>query len=212
MPRKPRRPVRRQLKRKSKTREPYDRVLIVTEGEKTEPFYLRELVNNYRLSTANIEVIGAGAGPDTVVERAKELRNRERQRGEKFDQVYCVFDRNRHPGFAGASSRARHLGLRLARSWPCFEYWLLLHFEYVRKPFTGSGKQSDCDNCVRVLRQHIAGYAKATPGVFRLLKNKIESAKERARRARADARSTGADDPSTEMHDLVEYLQYIKNP
>lgn len=208
----PRRPPRRQLKRVSKTREPYDRVLIVTEGEKTEPLYIGELVSHYRLSTANIKVTGVGAGPDTVVEIAKELRNRERREGERYDRVYCLFDRNRHPSFQGASSRARQLGLRLARSWPCFEYWLLLHFEYARKPFTGSGRRSDCDNCIRALRKHIGDYEKATRGVFLLLKNKLEVAKSNARKARTDARYTGTDDPSTEMHGLVNYLQNIKNP
>ena len=212
MPKKPRRPPRRHLKRESKTREPYDRVLIVTEGKKTEPLYFGELVSHYRLSMANIEVIGVGAGPDAVVETAKDLRNRERREGEKFDRVYCIFDRNRHPQFASASIRARHLGLRLARSWPCFEYWLLLHFEYVRRPFTGAGGRSDCDNCIRALRRHIDGYEKATPGVFLFLRNKLEAAKLNARNAKKDARSTGTDDPSTEMHELVHYLQNIKNP
>ena len=211
MPRKPRRPPRRQLKRKSKIREPYDRVLIVTEGEKTEPLYFEELVSHYRLSTANIELVGVGAEPDAVVEIARELRNQEIQNGDKFDRVYCIFDRNRHPNFANASNRARQLRLRLARSWPCFEYWLLLHFEYVRSPFTGSGGRSDCDNCIRALRKHIGDYEKATPGLFRLLENKLDAAKSNARTAKQDARSTGTNDPSTEMHELVEYLQNIKN-
>ena len=80
-------------------REPYDRVLIVCEGERTEPHYLRDVMDRHRLSTANVEVIGHGADPRTVVREAKKKRDRERRRGEKYDRVYCVFDRDEHTIF-----------------------------------------------------------------------------------------------------------------
>ncbi len=43
------------LKRRGPKKQPYDRVLIVCEGAKTEPTYFRELCDHYQLSTANIE-------------------------------------------------------------------------------------------------------------------------------------------------------------
>ena len=51
-------------RRKPRVREPYDRVLIVTEGEKTEPLYFRELVSTYRINTANVEVTPSTSGSD----------------------------------------------------------------------------------------------------------------------------------------------------
>ena len=41
-------------------RESYDRVLIVCEGKKTEPSYFGDLLTHYRLSMANIEIVGSG--------------------------------------------------------------------------------------------------------------------------------------------------------
>ena len=42
------------LERRKAKRESYDKVLIVCEGEKTEPNYFNELINFYKLNTANV--------------------------------------------------------------------------------------------------------------------------------------------------------------
>jgi hypothetical protein len=47
---------RAQLERKQNQRASYDRVLIVSEGSKTEPLYFKEIKNAHRLQTANVEV------------------------------------------------------------------------------------------------------------------------------------------------------------
>ena len=53
------------LARKKARRSAYDCVLIVCEGEKTEPFYLRKLVDSLKLNTANVEVDGdSGSSPE----------------------------------------------------------------------------------------------------------------------------------------------------
>ena len=64
-----------QLERKLNKRPSYDRILIVCEGSKTEPFYLKEIRQTYRLHTANVEVrpCQLGTAPIQVVQYAKEL-------------------------------------------------------------------------------------------------------------------------------------------
>ena len=206
----PRRKPRSSPGRRGAKRESYDRVLIVCEGTRTEPLYFRELAYHYRLGTANIVVVGSGADPHTVVREAKQLRQREERQGERYDTVYCVFDHDEHAAFGGASDDAATSGLKLARSWPCFEFWLLLHFVYSRSPYTREGGRSPCDNCIRDLRMHLPGYEKAAPGMFRGLEDRLEDAKCSAERAIADAKTTSEHNPSTEVHELVGYLQSIK--
>ena len=68
----------RQLRRKSAKearRAPYARVLIVTEGRKTEPLYLEEIRAAYRLHSANVEVQPGqlGTAPIQVVRYARQL-------------------------------------------------------------------------------------------------------------------------------------------
>ena len=84
---------KRDLKRKQAKRAPYDKVLIVCEGEKTEPNYFLELRDHYRLHTANIEICSdCGSAPINVVERAKQIYRHEHRTGMPVDRVYCVFE------------------------------------------------------------------------------------------------------------------------
>lgn len=207
--RKPRR--QDQLRRKGPKREPYDRVLIVCEGSKTEPWYFQALKNQYRLSTANVEIYASGSDPSSLVNKAKSLRDDEKRRGDRYDLVYCVFDRDEHAHFDAASDKACFAELKLARSWPCFEFWLLLHFTYHRRPYAPSGNRTAAENCVRELRQHLPDYTKGNAGVFEALEDQMEIAKSNAGRALLDVKATGRCYPSTEVHYLVAYLQALKS-
>lgn len=202
-----RRKPRADVGRRSASREPHERVLIVCEGERTEPAYLRDLVDCCRAGTAGVEVEGCGWDPHKVVRPAKTRQNREKRRGERYDEVYCVFDRDEHPNFNDASRDAETNGLRLARSWPCFEFWFLLHFEYSRRPYGSGSGRSPCENRIEDLQQHLGEYAKAAEGMFERLEDRRETAMSNARRAMDDARKTGEYNPSTEVHELVEYLR-----
>lgn len=79
----------RSLKRRQARRSPYDMVLIVCEGEKTEPNYFRALINDLRLNTANIRISKntAGSSPRNVVDLAREVYKNEQD----YDAVFCVF-------------------------------------------------------------------------------------------------------------------------
>ena len=47
---------RKQLERKQNQRASYDRILIVSEGSKTEPLYFIEIQKEHKLHTANVQV------------------------------------------------------------------------------------------------------------------------------------------------------------
>jgi hypothetical protein len=66
---------RQQLERKLGRRGSYDRILIVSEGSKTEPNYFEEIRTAYRLQTTNVAVQPSKSGtePIQVVQYAKEL-------------------------------------------------------------------------------------------------------------------------------------------
>jgi len=46
------------LARSRARRAPYPKVLIVCEGEKTEPYYFKSLKDQYSLNSANVEICG----------------------------------------------------------------------------------------------------------------------------------------------------------
>jgi hypothetical protein len=69
------------LRRDAEKREAYDRVLIVCEGGKTEPKYLQELRDAFRLSAANIRIVGdeCGSSPRSVVDYALKTYRKEKE-------------------------------------------------------------------------------------------------------------------------------------
>src|SRR5271156_3507691 len=122
------------LRRRRPFREVKRRILIICEGEVTEPKYFNDLRH---LTRSLIELsIEPGGTPKTLVERAVDLKKaaaRDAKRGKdenlKFDVVWCVFDVDEHPYLAEAQQQARVNGIKVAVSNPCFELWALLHFQ-----------------------------------------------------------------------------------
>ena len=198
----------RSVKRRPSRRSPQKRVLVVCEGEYTEPRYFEALRNRLRLNTLVVKAT-KGVDPRTLVDIARDEDRREKRNGERFDFVYCVFDRNSHPQFEEASNTARTRGFKLARSWPCFEFWLLLHFDFVRAPYARSGGRSQCDACIRDLRKHLPGYSKGDQTTFDNLWPLLEAAIANGYKAAADAADTNERNPSTEVHELVVHLRNL---
>ena len=69
---------------------------------------------------------------------------------------------------------------------------------------------SAAQNCVDEVSGLLPEYAKAAPGIFHKLENRLERAKADAARALADAEATDELNPSTEIHELVGCLQLLK--
>ena len=51
-----------------------------------------------------------------------------------MDEVWAVFDRDEHPRFDEAIDTCSGSSVRVARSNPCFEVWLILHFVAYNRP------------------------------------------------------------------------------
>lgn len=204
------------LERSGPRRAPYDKVLIVCEGSKTEPNYFQELIDHHEINTANVRVDGTcGSDPMSVVNHAIQLYREEKDKGDSYDRVYCVIDRDAHERFDEAVSKLaaqKPTDVFYATvSIPCFEYWLLLHFFYTRAAFTSVGKASMGDAALAALKTYWPEYGKGSAGTFAHLQGQLAFAKENAKRGLEDAQRTASDNPSTNVHELVEYLQNIKN-
>ena len=201
--------------RRIPTRRSRDRVLIVCEGRKTEPNYLREIVRDLGFTSADVEICGneCDSAPMDVVEYAL-LRFRE---DPDVDKVFCVFDKDTHETYAAAVDRIHSQEmpegktLEAIKSVPCFEYWVLLHFEFSTKPYAASGRRSPCANLIRDLKQHFPAYEKGTRGLYQGINDKTDTAITHARAALAHAKQAGTDNPTTEMHLLVECVRRLNS-
>ena len=199
--------------RRGPEREPYDVVLIVCEGAKTEPFYFEGLRRAWRLSSANIHVRSAGASdpPNLVAHALASLREG------GYDRAFCVFDRDSHAGFHQAQERIAQSPegqdgrLRAVVSWPCFEVWILLHFVMTTGAFVAGGGRSACEQVIRQIARHLPGYAKGARDVFDALADRLEAALTHAERLEAHNLETGTENPATAVHTLVAYLKGLKS-
>ncbi len=95
-------------------------ILIVCEGENTEPSYFEQ----FRLTSAHIKPVGTGYNTSSLVNRAIQLAQEK-----VYNQVWCVFDRDQHNHFNQAIQLAEKNNFDVAYSNQAFEYWLILHFE-----------------------------------------------------------------------------------
>lgn len=201
-------------RRKEAVREPYDVVLIICEGEKTEPAYLKGMQSAYRLSSANITIVaGDGNDPVSIVMHAFEEH---RRADEIYDRVFCVFDRNGHANYRealdriAASAIGREGKLQAITSVPCFELWILLHFAFSTAPFVAAGGRSACDNVISAVRTQMPEYDKALPDVFERLQPQLDTALTNGGRLAQHNRETGSENPATKVHELVKYLRELK--
>lgn len=192
------------LKRRQAERKPYEKVLIVCEGKKTEVNYFNGLKDEYRLNT--VEVQGAGSNPKGIIQLAEQEFEKARKSGDPFDKVFCVFDKDTHNDYMQAiSTLGSRKNFEAIYSVPAFEYWLLLHFKYSTKPYNGA------DEIVRDLTEYISGYTKGQQDIFNTLQAKLDTAKKNAKRSLKQAKQNETDNPSTHVHKIVECLQNIKN-
>ena len=85
------------LVRQKRERARNKRYLIVCEGTKTEPHYLRELLDDLGIRPQMVRIApNDGVSPDRVVAHAEKLFEEDAVAGDAYDLVYCVFDRDRH--------------------------------------------------------------------------------------------------------------------
>jgi len=213
--------------RRNANRQPYDNVLIVCEGEKTEPYYFEDMRVCLELDSANIKVDGSsGSSPRSIVAYAKVLFDNERVRSGNYDCVFCVFDRDQHETFYEALSTIDSINTQLKqeayskknvfmaiRSIPAFEYWFLLHFTPSTKPYKPLENKSVGDQVIDDLKGYMPDYKKRQEGLYRYFneKNLISAAKAHSERIFKNSKKTGDVNPSSNVHELVEYLESLKN-
>lgn len=203
-------------KRREAFKEPRKSILIVCEGEKTEPIYFNALKDRLRMAMVDVEIVGEGAAPITVVNRAIALREDRKDIVRKsksltkteYEIIYCVIDvevPTPHESLANAVSKAKDNKLDVILSNPCFEYWYILHFRKTSAPFSRSRDAKSA------LRQQHPAYSESDTTIFNVVYPKtsdaIKHSKEVLKEQHNEAEDLSNCNPSTHVHKIAEYLQ-----
>lgn len=131
-------------------REPRRRLLVVCNGERTEPTYFRGLNEHLRNPAVRIKVKARVRAPEDLVRYARSIAP---EGSDEFDEVWCVVDSDEYD-LAPAAALAAKRKVGLAVSNPCFELWLLLHHQDCAAPLC------DARAALRQLTRRVPGYQK----------------------------------------------------
>ena len=200
------------LRRRVAFRAPKRTFLVFCEGARTEPDYIEALKREPAIrDSASVEIridrTASGAVPLTLVNAAAAARHRDSQEQGEIDEVWCLFDvewpRN-HPRLREAREKAKVSNVRLGISNPCFELWLVLHFEehtaWLDSAYAG-----------RLRRRHDRSSGKGLVGAEYMPRRAVAAKRARALAARhtRDGTEFPKDNPSSGMYLLLEAIEYF---
>jgi hypothetical protein len=187
-------------------------VLIVSQGEITEPCYIEALKRHWRRGA--VDVREHPKDPIALIEWADRETKRKARSGDKYDETWVVFDAERCPDpnvLAQAEAKARAANIQVAMSNPCFEVWLLLHFRYTHAPMV------DANAAIAQLQASMPHYAKdrraAERCIAELIKE-VETALTNAGQLRSfhqGSPAQGIPNPTTDVDLLVQAIRPPSN-
>ena len=185
-------------------------VLVICEDTKSGKRYLEDASLYFRVKVS-VEIIHCGkTDPKGIVKEAI-------SRQKKFDHIFCAIDRDTHQNFDEALILAKTAEkVDIIVSYPCFEFWLLLHFGYSRKPYAAAGKYSAADLLIKDLCTYpdLENYEKGKDlNIFNLLLGKrFDEARRIAPKVLTEAIASEEMNPSTRLHELLDFFEKLSLP
>lgn len=198
------------LRRRTAVRAPKRTFLAFCEGIRTEPEYIEALRQEPAVSdSASVEIridqTASGAVPLTLVDTAAEARDRYSQEQGEIDEVWCLFDVEwplNHPNLREAREKAKARNVNLAISNPCFELWLVLHFD------EGTAWLNS-DDAGTLRSRHDKSSGKGLEGSKYMPRRTVAAKRARALAAKhaGDVTEFPHDNPSSGMYLLLEAIE-----
>lgn len=143
-------------------------ILIVCEGEKTEPNYFKSITTTKYTDVMKVDVEGEGRSTVSLVQKAIEIRNKSVK---TYDRAWAVFDKDNFTDFNEAISLAKKNNIQSAWSNESFELWYCLHLNYLN---TGVPRSQYIDILEREIQKRTKNkgykYKKNDPDMYSLLK------------------------------------------
>lgn len=177
------------------------RILVVTEGTRTEPQYVEGLNSYLRNAgaTAVVKSVAVGKDPLKVVQKCIELRDKAETNDKDYDDCVCLVDVDQHDALSDAIELATQQSILVLVTNLKFEVWLRWHVEVKRSALS----TSQLDTLVEDL-----GLLKKKSLVSSFPFQAVHDACEIARQAdpSMDAGRIGPD-PSSSMPILVDLMQ-----
>ncbi len=194
------------------------RMLIVTEGKKTEPLNFeafKDKINKaYKGEYVTLEVYGLGENTVSLFNRAKELAQRS---ADGFTQVWVVYDKDSFPAsdfnaVPGMCYSASTEDTKYHAAWSneAFELWYLLHYDYADTALSRDAYEPKLT--ARLSEDGHGRYQKNRDDMYDILEDRITHAISNAERLEKanEGLSPVKSNPGTTVHHLVgELIPYV---
>lgn len=200
----------RKLERRRASRQGMSAILIICEGQETEPNYIEGLCESHRVNRAAVDLRRGDRATDPVslVRKARQIFERD----PTFDRVFVVCDGDGNVDDARklAAQRLRSkdrspLTVELIVSRPSIEFWLLLHFEYSSRPYRSAAE------AIEVLRGHLPIYDKSDRRIFEAVAPGLQQAIANTSRLTRELRAAGSASPDSDFAVLAEVLLAMRS-
>ena len=191
--------------------------LIMTEGTETEPNYFKGLVALIKetkkiegvvnvVELNDVEIQGVGRSTTELLKETEKYVSRSRN---IYQEIWLVFDKDDFKDFDDAIISAQKEGYKVAWSNECFEYWLLLHFQYLDTALTRAQLKEKLDD--KLKDTVLGGYSKSCDLWKVITKNEVQvairNAKKRMQSFYMDKSMKYSEyNPGTYVYALVEML------
>lgn len=194
-------------RRKRGQRPTRNKMLIICEGEKTEPMYFE----NYRTPQNNLDVIpipSSRKDVGSIVEFAKKkMQDLDIKGG---DSIWCVYDCDENTDDR-ISTAYRNAGnsINMCLSNPSFELWFLLHFSYIDSSLQNDG-------LIGLLKRHIPDYSKNND-CYQILYPLTDTAIKNSKKLEKLHLDSGTElnstrsNPSTQVYKIIEVIKQFNN-
>jgi tRNA-dihydrouridine synthase len=198
------------LTRRQGTKQPGQRILIVTEGE-TEKAYFDAIRKRWKLHSVVVVENPDCTDPVSLLYHAEEKNRDKGIFGGGYDTVWIVYDLEK-PNSTDRRNQSQRVKdkitgknykqqFRLAISDPSFEFWYVLHFDKTAKNYTGA------DEVEKHLKKYWDGYKKGTLSDKEIenILPKTLTAIENARWVREQLEGSNSKAPMTDIDKLWEH-------
>lgn len=193
--------------------------LIVTEGERTEPLYLKGIQEKILgkiggmvdvVEAPVIDIRGEGCSTGKLIELTEQIVKNAKV---LYQNVWVVFDKDDFEDFDLAIKKGTEKGYKIAWSNQSFEYWLYLHFYYSDSALHRDDWIKKLD---KIFEQYSLGngvYQKNYDNIYELadsfdgVNTAIKNAKRRMAAFKRERDKPSEYDPGTTMHELLQELK-----
>ena len=210
------------LVRKQETKLPLKAFLIACEGICSEPNYINGLVLNEKINRKIADGTVVKIAPHQHSDPYGVLQDLLGSPNyESYDELWIVIDRDEvelkrkgvgghtEENFQKALEKSKEHGVEVACSNPCFELWIVLHFEYRDTACSRGDIQKKAlvkINSILPKEKQLKKVEnlKSLENLYNLLKDRVDIARRNAKKLRSNEEAKA--NPSTGMYKLLDSL------